>query len=292
VVGISSRVLGWAGAEPDEQRDPKIRAAWIIVSLHVCIRLTLAAWFAGAHYLMPLPAALFALGLLRPYQRPVATVLAVVQCVRFGFTYPDVSNHYLVECLAMLAFAAVDLTREQERALCLRALCWLAALVLFMSGVQKLLHGCYFEGQYLAYMVASTDRFSDFFSPMLSAADLDHLRCAARAPTACSSASTSRSARCRSLPGRLLAVHRRVQRHLAGRIVVPLGLLWRRTAGSRWSRAAAHGRHRRVVASCSSTPCSSTCCCCSRSPRSTAPCCRCRWPATATTCSAGWASCR
>jgi hypothetical protein len=73
-------------------------------------------------------------------------------------------------------FAAVDLERDDERTLCLRALGWIAVLVLFMSGLQKVLHGSYFQGQYLSFMVANTERFRDFFSPILSAADLEHLR--------------------------------------------------------------------------------------------------------------------
>jgi hypothetical protein len=148
----------------------------VVVSLHVAIRLTLAAWYAGNVWLLPGVVLVFAAGLLPRTMRPAASVLAGIQLVRFALTYPDVSNHYLIEVLCVAVFAAVDLEREEERDLCLRALCWLAAIVLFMSGLQKLLHGCYFQGEYLAYMVAGTDRFRDFFSPILSAADLEHLR--------------------------------------------------------------------------------------------------------------------
>jgi hypothetical protein len=170
------RVFGWAGAEPDAHRRPMIHAAWVVVSLHVAVRLTLSVWYAESFWLLPGVALLFAVGLLPRMMRPAASVLAGIQCVRFALTYPDVSNHYLVEVVCVAIFAAVDLDREEERDLCLRALCWLAALVLFMSGLQKALHGSYFQGEFLAYMVSGTDRFRDFFSPILSAGDLEHLR--------------------------------------------------------------------------------------------------------------------
>ena len=76
----------------------------------------------------------------------------------------------------MVIFAVCDLARAEERDLCLRMLSWLAVLVFLMSGLQKLLHGAYFHGQYLAYMVANTERYRDFFAPILSHADLAHLK--------------------------------------------------------------------------------------------------------------------
>jgi hypothetical protein len=173
---LAKRVFGWASVDDGPHRWHKLRAAWVVVSLHVCIRLMLALWFAGApRYLMALPALAFVAGLWRRFMRPVAIGLALVQCVRFSLTYPDVSNHYLVECLTVLVFAAVDLTRDEERELCGSALCWLVVVVLLISGLQKCLHGLYFKGQYLAYMVATTDRFRRFFAPLLPATELMRL---------------------------------------------------------------------------------------------------------------------
>jgi hypothetical protein len=169
-------ILSWTGVDDAPHRWRKVRAAWVIVSLHVCIRLTLAMWFAESpRYLLALPLLAFAAGQVRRVMRPVAVALALVQWVRFAFTYPDASNHYLIECLSIGVFALVDLEREEERALCLRMLGWVVVVVLFMSGVQKLLHGAYFKGQYLAYMVATTDRFRNFFRFIIPAADLAHL---------------------------------------------------------------------------------------------------------------------
>jgi len=155
----------------------RTRAIWIVVSLHVAVRLTLSIWFAHASpFLMILPAAAFAAGLSRRLMRPVAGVLAAVQCVRFALDFPAVSNHYLVECLSVLVFAAVDLERVDERELCLGGLRWLVLLVLFASGLQKVLHGEYFHGQYLAYMVANTDRFADFLRPVIPRGELSRLQ--------------------------------------------------------------------------------------------------------------------
>jgi hypothetical protein len=177
VDAIAGRLLGWATVEDAPQRGRKLFAAWIVVSLHVTIRLALSIHFAGmARGLWALPFLLFIAGLFPPLRRPVAVVLAMVQLVRFSIAYPDVSNHYLVECLAVAAFAVIDPRRAEEESLGLAMLCWLGASVLFVSGLQKCLHGEYFGGQYLAYMVATTDRFRDFFAPLVPAADMAHLR--------------------------------------------------------------------------------------------------------------------
>jgi hypothetical protein len=179
---LAERILSLTAVDDAPRRISKLRAAWIIVSLHVTVRLTLAIFFAhGPRALLPLPGLLFVLGLRRRLLRPAAIVLALVECVRFALAYPDVSNHYLIECLAIAIFAVVDLDREEEQGLCLQLLAWLVVVALFSSGLQKVLHGAYFKGQYLAYMIANTDRFRDFFGPLLSAADLAHLKALAGA---------------------------------------------------------------------------------------------------------------
>jgi len=227
---LASRVLAWAGSEPEPMRWPKLRAAWIAISLHVCVRLTLAVWFSGTHqWLLPLPGLVFIAGQWRRAMRPAAIVLAVTQCIRFGLTYPDVSNHYLVECLAVVIFAVVDLARDEERDLCLRMLSWLAVVVLFMSGLQKLLHGAYIHGQYLAYMVANTERYRDFFAPILSHADLGHLKSLEGAMQALKFRGDQLAS---ALPGPY-RVHSTLFVLIANlvwisEIVLALGLLWRR----------------------------------------------------------------
>lgn len=174
---LAERILSLTAVDDHPYRVSKLRAAFIVVSLHISIRLILALHFAHApRALLALPAIGFALGLRRRWQRPIAALLALIECVRFTLAWPDVSNHYLIECLCVVIFAAVDLERDEERELGLQLLGWLCVVVLFFSGLQKVLHGCYFRGQYLAYMVATTDRFRDFFAPILSAADLRHLR--------------------------------------------------------------------------------------------------------------------
>jgi hypothetical protein len=173
---FARRVLALTAVDDEPHRWRKIRIAWLVVSLHVAVRFTLAMWFAGwPRYLLVLPAVGFALGQRRRLMRPLAILFTLFQAVRFARTYPDVSNHYFVETLCVAVFAAVELSREEERALCLQMLGWLTVLVFFVSGLQKLLHGCYFEGQYLGYMVSSTDRFRRFFAPLLPADELARL---------------------------------------------------------------------------------------------------------------------
>jgi hypothetical protein len=227
---FAERVMHLVAVEESPPRGSKIRAAWIAVSLHVTVRLTLAVWFAKApHLLLPLPALLFALGLRRRFMRPAAVLFTLVQCARFALSFPDVSNHYLVECLAVAAFAAVDLSRDEEQLLGLGMLRWLAVLVLFMSGLQKLLHGAYFHGQYLGYMVGNTDRFRAFFGPILPAVEVARLQSLAGAAQGFKLegdhivGALPGPFRVGSLP--FVAISNAVW---LGELVVAVGLLWRR----------------------------------------------------------------
>jgi hypothetical protein len=59
--------------------------------------------------------------------------------------------------------------------LVLAGLRWLAAIVLFHTGLQKLLYGHYFAGDFLAFMVGRGDRFADLFRWVLPSAEVARL---------------------------------------------------------------------------------------------------------------------
>lgn len=81
-------------------------------------------------------------------------------------------NHFFVElyAVALLALAGRD------AALALHALRWLAAIVLFHTGLQKLLYGHYLRGDFLAFMVGRGERFADLFAWILPAAEVARLQ--------------------------------------------------------------------------------------------------------------------
>lgn len=85
-----------------------------------------------------------------------------VLLVQLAWTLPLTNNHFFLElvCVALLALVAHDGDGEQ---VALDAIRWVTALVLVHTGLQKVLHGLYFQGEFLAFMVARADRFADVF---------------------------------------------------------------------------------------------------------------------------------
>jgi hypothetical protein len=96
-------------------------------------------------------------------RRLVTLVALLLLLVQLRTTWPLTANH-LYLCLWSLGLLAfLDTHREREAGLQLAALRWLAAIVLAATGVQKLLYGTYFRGQFLAFVVAEDARFAALF---------------------------------------------------------------------------------------------------------------------------------
>jgi hypothetical protein len=65
--------------------------------------------------------------------------------------FPLAGNHRYLELAIAVLFALLDDRNVEQRRLCLRALQWIFVVVLFYGGLQKLVHGYYFQGQFLSY---------------------------------------------------------------------------------------------------------------------------------------------
>ncbi len=91
-------------------------------------------------------------------------VLSALSGFHIFWAFPHVANHsfLMLFCLLGLTLFATDSVEDQ--ALLLAGLRWLAVIVLFWSGVQKLLHGQFFEGEFLAQRIAIDPRYASFFS--------------------------------------------------------------------------------------------------------------------------------
>jgi hypothetical protein len=81
-------------------------------------------------------------------------------------------NHFFVELYAVTLLALAG----RDAALALRGLRWLAAIVLFHTGLQKLFYGHYLHGDFLAFMVGRGERFADLFGWLLSASEVARLQ--------------------------------------------------------------------------------------------------------------------
>lgn len=174
--------LLWLADEPDRSgQAAKVRAFQLFLLLHVAVRI----WFWGfrnpdepwLRAVLVGGITLCALaGLVRSWARAAALAATALMSVKLLATFAGTSNHFFIEllCVALLAFCNPNL--PDERALLLAGLRWLTALVLFYSGLQKLLYGTYSAGQFLGYAIATKGTFADVFAWLLPAAEWSRLR--------------------------------------------------------------------------------------------------------------------
>lgn len=116
--------------------------------------------------------ALFAF-MARP-PRVVVALAFTTMIARLTVAFPHLYNHLFLE--ALLMGAAVILPGEDEDdAVFLQFTRATIVIVLFWSGVQKVLHGCYFEGEFLAVSIASNEYFAMPFT-WIAPAEVARLR--------------------------------------------------------------------------------------------------------------------
>ena len=91
------------------------------------------------------------------------------------WTLPLTSNHFFFElyATALLALAGPG---GRGAPLVLQGCRWLVAIVLLQTGVQKLLYGHYFHGDFLAWMIGRGERFADLFAWVVPAAEVARLQ--------------------------------------------------------------------------------------------------------------------
>ncbi|MEM7413831.1 MAG: hypothetical protein AAF430_26625 [Myxococcota bacterium] len=90
-------------------------------------------------------------------------------------TFPLTDNHFFLELYAVVLLALAG-PRDEAASLALTGLRSLAVIVLFVTGLQKVLYGQYFDGQFLAFMVSQSERFALAFAPLVSEAQHAALR--------------------------------------------------------------------------------------------------------------------
>ena len=98
----------------------------------------------------------------------LAAAIGCVSYLAFELaSFPHNANHGLVVVLALGFLTLFDLRDAMERNIAIGACCWLTIIVLAAAGVQKVLHGAYFQGEYLAVRIASGDSFAAIFQYLL-----------------------------------------------------------------------------------------------------------------------------
>lgn len=162
---LLDRLPGLCDADAPELVGSKLLSFYRIFTALVCSELwsELAGVQGHAPILRAAVAILFTGCMVALWARrftKIATLAAVSLLVlRLACFFPYSANHYYVEVVTMLFLALLGGERAEEKGALLRALCWTVIVALFMAGIQKVLHGYYFRGEFLAFMVATDPRF-------------------------------------------------------------------------------------------------------------------------------------
>jgi hypothetical protein len=88
---------------------------------------------------------------------------------------PHGANHFYLETVCVLCLALVRPGSGADARAALASLRWITAAVLFHTGLQKVLHGHYFRGDFLAFMTGVEARFARVFRWLLSDAEVARL---------------------------------------------------------------------------------------------------------------------
>lgn len=112
--------------------------------------------------------------LVVPWRRAAFAGLALTQAVVIWQEFPAAGNHAYLELVFCLLCAVLDPHRSGEQILFVRAVRWLVAVVFFYGGLQKLVHGYWAHGEYLAFSLTSPS-FAAVLGPLLPPDELARL---------------------------------------------------------------------------------------------------------------------
>jgi hypothetical protein len=115
------------------------------------------------------------LGWIPRLERVATALAAAAMAADLASVFPENANHQYVGLLAM---GLVTLARSRvpaEEQLVLQGLRWLVPIGFFWAGAQKLFHGYWFAGEFLAVRVATDSSFAMVLAPFLSAEELSRL---------------------------------------------------------------------------------------------------------------------
>jgi hypothetical protein len=108
------------------------------------------------------------------WRRSAFLGFALLQAWYVWTYFPLTGNHRYLELVLAGLFALLDDRKEDERRLLLRSLQWIFVVVLFYGGLQKVVHGYYFHGQFLSYSLWRVG-FHAALGPLLPAQEFERL---------------------------------------------------------------------------------------------------------------------
>ncbi len=184
--GVFDKFLGLAGDFDTDVASGKVSALRQFLLLHGAVRSWLWLALAVEHdaglspFLLAVAAAVISAGFglsLAPRLAYLGPRLALAGlALQLALTFPLTDNHFFVELLAVLLVTLVGRHPKCDETLVLRGLMWMTALILFHTGLQKVLYGHYVHGDFLAFMVGRGGRFADLFAFAIPADEIARLQ--------------------------------------------------------------------------------------------------------------------
>ena len=108
------------------------------------------------------------------FRRSGFALLAVAHAVLVTTEFPSTGNHAYLELILCALAAFLDRNDAAQGRLYLQTLRWVVVVVLFYSGLQKLVQGHWVRAEFLAFSVA-TESFRNVLAPLLSPVELARL---------------------------------------------------------------------------------------------------------------------
>lgn len=166
---------------------PNLRAVRLLLLVHVSVQTWAYVFkpFESPHIALPrggsitvavVLTACCALALTRHARlAPILALPALLLRLSWGFLW--IPNHTFLVFVCIALVALLDPDREDEGELLLQSLRWITIVVLFYTGLQKVLHGCWFRGEFLAWMVShGTDDWRWAFGWLVPTEEMTRLR--------------------------------------------------------------------------------------------------------------------
>ena len=150
-----------------------VRAFTVFLLCHLVVRTlqwTLRAddWIPARVGMIAVLAVCAFVGWWWPERTRVAAAVALgLLAMKLVASFPTTSNHFFIEFLCLALVVLCDADVGDERALLLSGARWLTVIVLFYSGVQKVLYGTYFGGQFLGLSIGHKPGLAWLFSQLL-----------------------------------------------------------------------------------------------------------------------------
>lgn len=139
--------------------------------LHAAVFGTIAAVAHPDALKVGLAVALWISGIGAVFHRAARVASFLLCSFASALLFPTIPNHGYVLCVALLIGAIFDTEISTERVNMADGFRYLGAIVLFWSGVQKLLGGTWTNGQLLAHEIGHSPRFWQAFGWMTDRAE-------------------------------------------------------------------------------------------------------------------------